>query len=323
MGELLDRAANAFQSLEELNLGNTEIKPKHITTILGKPSCQGLSNLNLPSKNLGVSGLQALENVVSSGWLANLKDLNLSGCLTDDADINATALETFLKSLSAHCPKLDMLNLSDNNLGVPGASTLAVAISQNSTRISYHYERESLWLKTIFLNNAKLGNEGLSAFTEKLVSPCFFDNLYLQNNHISATGLTYLAAWLDENYISECYDLDHLMDYNLSNCEELDLGDNPLGCEGIITVGEILESCDQLVVNLSRCHLTTVVNHENTGNPTNYDAFLFRDVGQQLCQMPKSFISLLDLTGNSFTGERIHILAGFIHLCENLYSLFL
>ena len=48
-----------------------------------------------------------------------------------------------------------------------------------------------------------------------------------------------------------------------------------------------------------------------------------RDVGQQLCQMPQSnAIASLDLDGNSFTGEGIQILAGFILLCPCLKLLY-
>ena len=47
-----------------------------------------------------------------------------------------------------------------------------------------------------------------------------------------------------------------------------------------------------------------------------------RDVGQQLCQMPQKYtITILVLDGNSFTGEGIHVLAGFLHLCPCLLIL--
>jgi hypothetical protein len=39
-------------------------------------------------------------------------------------------------------------------------------------------------------------------------------------------------------------------------------------------------------------------------------------IGQQFYQMPQSrTISVLEMNGNSFTGEGVHTLAGFIHLC--------
>ena len=122
-------------------------------------------------------------------------DLHLSGCLTDDVDSNGATLKTFLMSVSDHCPHLKSLNLSDNDLGVPGASVLAAAISHhnNLTHTSADYDLKSLWLTSINLNNTNLGDEGLCAFVEELESPYHFNNLYLQNNGIHATGLACLA----------------------------------------------------------------------------------------------------------------------------------
>ena len=321
LGDLLHRASSAFQSLKKLNLGVNEIKPGKITTVLARPSCLRLSHLNLSGNNLGVSGLQALESVVSAGRLVSLEDLNLSGCLTDDADIYAAALATFLKSLSAYCLYLYRLDLSDNNLGVSGASALATAISQHNYPTA-HFQLESVWLKWLNLNNTKLGDEGLCAFVKDLESPYCFFHLNLQNNSIHATGLTCFAKKnnkenIDWNGYSVFVKSKRETDLDLFSISfsYLDLRDNPLGTEGIIAIGEILGSCDQDEVDLSGCHLTTAV--EDIGRSQSHDV-TFRDVGQQLCQMPKSFISFLSLDSNCFTGERIHILAGFIHLCENL-----
>ena len=281
-------------------------------TLIASPSCQRLSNLNLSDNNLGVSGLQALENTVGAGWMANLKNLNLSGCLTNDADTNATALVSLLKSLSAHCPYLDGLDLSDNNLGVPGASGLAVAISQHNNFTLPHYRRQSLWLTSINLNNTKLGDDGLCAFIVQLESPYCFSNLFLQNNSIHPTGLKCLAGMVHTRPASEA-DWNSL--YPLLFCYDLDLRDNPIGIEGIITVGEVLGNCEQHRVDLSGCHLTGI-----TSNPPSQD-IIYRDLGQLLCQMTKSYITCLCLDCNSFTGECIHILTGFIHLCVQLITL--
>ena len=328
LDDLLHRASSAFQSLEYLTLRGYKLEPENIVTMLAKPSSHGLSYLNLSDNNLGIPGLQALENAVSAGQLANLEVLNLSGCLTDDADTNATALETFLESLSDHCPILDWINLSDNNIGVPGASVLAAAISQHNC-FMYNiepasYDLELLWLTSIDLNNTRLGDEGLCAFIKELDlgAPYLFKNLYLKNNGIRATGLTCLAnmfswsgSWIEYGNEGE---FDSYMDYVMNNCDELQLGDNPIGIEGIIAVGELLSSSDLKYVELRRCQLTISV--DNIGNPLSDD--IIKDVGQQLCQMPKtSNVCNLFLDDNCFTGERIHILAGFICLCENLMGL--
>ena len=127
---LFNRASAAFQSLTNLNLGGNNIggeSIKSISTALAKMSSSGcrLSVLCLFANPLGVSGLQGLENLVCDGVLSNLKRLDLSGSLTDDADANASWLTTFGEALSAHCPHLMSLDLSDNNLGNPGATALA------------------------------------------------------------------------------------------------------------------------------------------------------------------------------------------------------
>ena len=250
---------------------------------------------------------------------------NLSGCLIDDADTNATALETFLMSVSDHCPHLDMLDLSNNNnLGVPGASALAVAISHHYDGLTDTlgcYGLKSLWLTSINLNNTNLGDEGLRAFVEELESLYHFTNLYLQNNGIHASGLVCLAKMtqLDPcyHYYVDCSgECDLYLDYIMENCGDLDLNDNPIGIEGVVTTGEVLCNCDQRNVNLRRCHLTTVMENINNSDT-------IKHVGRQLGQMLEStcIIQSLLLDGNSFTGERIYILAGFVRLCASLLVL--
>ena len=83
----------------------------------------------------------------------------------------------------------------------------------------------------------------------------------------------------------------------------------------------IYELC---IVNLSRCELTTagggLPNTDSLNLGDSISGVEVRDVGQQLCQMPQSnnIITWLALDGNSFTGEGIHILVGFMHLCPCL-----
>ena len=120
----------------------------------------------------------------------------------------------------------------------------------------------------------------------------------------------FMDCQLEELYLYDCI---------MTNCDKLDLTDNPIGIEGIITVGEILGVCNQSNVDLHGCHLTTAVG--NISNPSSSDTI--RDLGQQLGQMSKSTIWELVLDGNCFTGERIHILAGFICLCIYHWQSFL
>ena len=314
VSDLLCRASSSF-SLQSLNLGFNKFEPEKIVTILTNPSLSFISYLNLSGNTLGVSGLQALENALSDGHLCCLKQLDLSGCLTDDADINATALVTFLKSLSDHCNNLYEVDFSNNNLGVPGASALAAAIKsyQQENLVSPHDSnsfQEFYWLKSVKLNNTKLGDEGLYALIEILESSCWFDYLYLQSNGIHANGVKCLAKSICSKVVPG--------GALAEDC--LDLGDNPLGIEGIIAVGEILSRRHQTHVDLSRCHLTIGARYSDY--PTCNDIRTFRDMRQQLCQIPKSdTVTSLTLNDNCFTGERIQVLAGFILLCKHLLDL--
>ena len=269
--------------------------------------------------------MQVLDKAVNDYLLVNLKDLDLSGCLTNDADTNSAALDTFLKSAAYNCPHLHSLNLSDNSLGVPGASALAAAISSYfnvHTSMPYDFNdfQSSLWLSSIDFNNTNLGDEGLIAFIEELDCPYHFDNLWLSNNGIHATGLKCLAdmilsnswfEWMDESGNLDSY-FDYIMDVN-----NLDLLDNPIGIEGVITVGEVLCYCDQQSVDLSRCHLMENVSNPPYCDHDNEHSSLFKEVGSKLYQMQGSIgVRYLTLDDNCFTGERIHILSGFIHLCR-------
>ena len=242
-----------------------------------------ISELYLSGSRLTVSSLQALESAVCGDVLAELKKLELSGSLTSDADANAK----WLAILSGHCPNLKGLDLSNNNLGVSGASALA----------KLHV---SGWLT---LNKTNLGDEGLSILVTSLKA---IGCLRLADNDIHASGVSCLA--------------DAICSGELKIEELLDLSDNPLGLEGAIAVGRMLSSshCKPGTVTLSRCDLTTA-----GGGLPSTDSISYKAVGRQLCQMPQtSTISWLDLEHNSFTGDGIHILAGFMHLCPGLWYLY-
>jgi Ran GTPase-activating protein (RanGAP) involved in mRNA processing and transport len=203
----------------KVDFGNaSENQVKELMHILtSKNGKLWISSLDLSGSRLTVSSLQALESAVRGDVLAELENLYLEGSLTSDADTNAKWLAT----LSGHCPNLEVLDLSNNNLGVPGASAVA----------KLHV---SGWL---YLSNANLGNKGLTK-SLKVIS-----HLELANNDIHAVG----------------------------------------------------------------------------GGLPSTDSISCEAVGRQLCQMPQtSTIVILDLNHNSFTGDGIHILAGFMHLCPRL-----
>ena len=325
LGDLFHRASAAFQSLEDLDLSCNRIGVESIkstTTALIKSPSSGLWCLDLSHNSPEVSELQALEDAVRGGSLPNLRELNLRGSLTSDADINGSLLE----ALSFHCPLLGELSLSQNNLGVPEISALARIISQHRNVVS-HSPRDgtpnliSAGFRpqqfNLNLDTTKLSDKGLSTFIESLESPCHFRELHLKGNGIHATGVSCLTG-------STCLGK-IVMQGALSL---LCLDDNPLGLEGTVAIGRMLSSshCQLRQVTLSRCQLTTAGGGlPNTNCPNldyNVTSEVVRDVGQQLCQMPQNnTIKWLYLDGNSFTGEGIYVLAGFMYLCPCLDKL--
>ena len=104
----------------------------------------------------------------------------------------------------------------------------------------------------------------------------------------------------------------------------LDLSGNPLGLKGTLAVGEKLGSSyfQPFVVDLSGCKLTTKGSGLSNADTLNVNLPTSDEViRQQLCQMPQNTITTLTLDDNSFRGDGIHILAGFIHLCPSLKAL--
>ena len=158
----------------------------------------------------------------------------------------------------------------------------------------------------------------MCAFVESLECVHHFDELDLRDNGIHATGIASLA----DAFCSGKVVISRNFAYPLH------LSDNPLELEGTLAVGRMLSSshCKLSEVVLSRCKLTTdgggLPNTDSLNVGINISGETVRDVGQQLCQMPQNTtITELNLVGNSFTGEGIHILAGFMHLCPCLEKL--
>ena len=157
VSDLFTRASAAFSTLEQLSLDNNSIDDEGVNSIVTSlihASCKSLTWLSLSDNPLGVSGILALERAVVSGILVNFENLNLSNTLTSDADINGAIITTCLRSITSHCPHLDILDLSDNNLGVPGACALGEALPLLTKNID------------LLLNNTMLDSEAIVAFTD-------------------------------------------------------------------------------------------------------------------------------------------------------------
>ena len=287
-----------------INFGNSGVSENQIRTLTDVLASK---HGKLQVKCLDLSGKKLTDKSVSdlfhraSAAFQSLTNLDLSG-----ANTNAT----FVKALSAHCPHLRRINLSQNNLGVPGATALAQVISRTQDQSNL----------SLYLNQSNLGDKGLCAFIENVDGVCHVFHLSLRDNGIHVTGVTCLADAVCSGKI--------VLHYNAIHGDQLYLSDNPLGLEGTVAIGRMLSSdhCTLDSVHLSRCELTTagggLPNTDSLNLGDNISGEAVRDVGQHICQMRQNnFITYLYLDGNSFTGEGIHVLAGFMHLCPRLNCL--
>ena len=294
ISDLFSRASAALCSLQHLYLSRNNIGAEGLKTMLETKPFFNLMTLDLSYNPLGDSGLYSLQKVVRSN--TELKSLNLRGSLTyGDAVKNAALITTLVNALPT---ALSSLDISENNLGVPEALSLAKSISNSK------YEK-------LYLNKTNLGDDGVRAFVEGLEGKVRLDYLTLNGNGIHSSSISALADAIDSK-ISLRY---------------LDVSDNPLGLKGTLAVGRMISDSPCLSsINLSGCQLAI------PGSPTHKQAthsqgdlaeLTVTDIAEKLRQMSRNAMKLtLNLNGNSFTGEGVNILAGLIYLCPHMKKLY-
>ena len=300
---------------------------------------QECSSLNIDFSNSGVSENQIrtlTDALASKHGKLQVKELNLRGNKLTDKSVSdlfhrASAafqsltdlylsrtgtIGTFLKALTAHGSHLRTIDLSENNLCVPGATALAQVISRPQHQSQCDVELKLQSQFGLYLNQTNLGDKGLCAFIENIDGVCHLEILTLQDSGIHVTGVLCLTNAVYSGKIV------------FEKGATLNLSYNSLGLEGTVAIGRMLSSnhCQPRSVYLSSCRLKTagggLPNTDSLNLGDNISGEAVRDVGQQLCQMPQNnTITSLELDCNSFTGEGIHILAGFMHLCPCLNSL--
>ena len=286
----------------------SENQIKKLTDVLAsKHGKLEVMHLNL-SGNLTNKSVSDLFHRASAAF-QSLTNLNLSG-----VDTSAT----FVEALSAHCPHLRIIDLSQNNLGVPGATALAQVVSRPL------HQSQSVEVFRLYLDQTNLGDKGLCAFLKNVDGVCHLHRLALGDNGIHVIGVSCLADAVCSGKIVLEFDFER--GYMFETC--LCLSGNPFGLEGTLAIGRMLSSnhCQPWSVDLFSCELTTaggdLPNTDSLNFGDNISGEAVRDVGQQLCQMlQNNAITEFLLDGNSFTGEGIHILAGFLHLCPCLTKL--
>ena len=129
---------------------------------LTKQCLYNLCNLNLSHNPLGASGIQCLEDAIRADSLSSLNELIIQHTLTSDQDINGALLIMLCDSLSTHCPHLNHFDVSDNNLGIPGAQAIGSGLHHINTQQKGF---------TLMLDNTELYDEGVYAFISHLHSP--------------------------------------------------------------------------------------------------------------------------------------------------------
>ena len=305
--DLFHRASAAFKPDEDYDHGG-DLSPYFAIRLSINT---GLTHINLSDIPLGASKLELLKNFVCHKIFPSLGKLSLTKCFTSDADTNDTSLTTFIEALFNNCPHLWNLDLSSNNLGVAGASAVAKGLSK-----CFHVtddSRDDFGEFELWLDDCSLGDEGLKAFVSNLDGVYNINELSFCSNSIHADGISYLTKAVRSKKI-KLY------------IGTISLNYNSLELEGIVAVHKML-SCGHSQFDgaeLSRCEVTAAKSSfsNSLGNSMSSETAIIK-AGQQLCQMPKNNTTThLDLSGNSFTGEGIHILIGIMHQCVSLEGLF-
>ena len=294
--ELFNRASAAFQVLESVDLGENRVGGEGISSVLAtlaNPFCAEVE-LSLRDNPLEIPSLTIFRDALCCIQLTSLKELHLEGSLSSDADTNAE----FIIALG-HCHNLKVLNLSGNNLHVPGGRALGKLLPQLS-------------LKELNVSNAVLGDEGMAALTQCLHGTCHVGKLDLTGNSIHAAGISCLV--------------DSICAGRIVIESSLHLRNNSLCLEGAVALVNLLSSkyfqaCN---VYLDGCRLTTVGGDNTCTVSPNFDkSITCVGIREWICsqEIKSNSIEVLSLGSISFTGEGIHLLAGFMHLCPHLRSL--
>ena len=289
---LFNKAEISFRLLAYLELNDNKLTT---ASFLNKSRyCSyDLFHLDLSYNPLGASGLQNLESAICAGRLVSLHQLTIQQTLTCDQDINSALLTTLCSVISRHCLHFNHLDLSHNNLGVPGAQAIGIVLHQMAT------QGKNFALK---LNDTELHDEGVTALIHSLDYPCYLSCLLMCSNCISTGGTMQLAEGISSGrlYIGE----------ESPYYKDLDLSDNPLCFEQTLKLlVAASHSCSIRRVKLGKCWLTKCPQ-----NPRRFSI-------SQISQNAYAIITCLYLDDNHFSGENVHILVYLMLLCQSLMFL--
>lgn len=309
---LFNRAPDAFQLLLKLDLsGNNIGAEKNIPFLPINLTLTEVIILNLSNNPLGVLGVQMLGDAVKRGSFNKLVELILKNCLTENANTNATILDSLFETLLSVCSPTREINISQNNLSVPGALVIAKFESQLDKISHMDVYKHHIWRNKLKLKECNFNDESLCTFIKTLeCSQTIFHTLCLSANNIHSTGIQCLAnAVCSGRVLIQGF------------WSQLCLQDNQLGLIGTAAICKMLKhGCRVYELTLSQCQLTRVESSiPISENKQNMTSELLRE---WLCQGPQNeTIQKLCLNDNNFSGDSIHVLIGLICLCPHLREL--
>ena len=267
-----DKSFTAFQVLQSLKLGANKIGPTGVDCILTLLQSTGssLTVLSLAHNPLKLSGQQALLNAICGNLFTNLKALSLRGSLNDNADTNAILLTSLAESLSDYCPQLEKLDISENNLGIPGAralNTILAQLTQCKFKDFYHL----IVTNVMFCCNALIALANCleeAEFTRRAIhidlsdNPIGLDGVAAVKRIISCNQVCILQLARCQLTESTCFE--HLITSSFHNVtpslaiEELNLDENNFSDDGIFILANLMHFCPALEeLSCSNCKISS------------------------------------------------------------------
>ena len=269
-------------------------------------------NVSLALDCLGMVGIHAsgfiyLANAICSGKLKIAEKLHLySYSLGLEGAIGVGRI------LSSRNCQLSFIVLDKCQLttAVGGLQNIDSICCENVGKQLYQMARNTRsTIRELFLDKNSFTREGIHILAGFMYLCPNVEELSTEDCDITSDDLIQLLEKLTQ--------LESSSPSLFSNLGAWYLGNNPLGLAGAVSVGRILGSrnCQLSSITLVNCQLTTAVGGLQTTDNV---------LVEQLYQMARnthSTIRELFLDKNSFTGESIHLLAGFMYLCPNVEEL--
>ena len=215
--------SNNFTNLEFIVLENCELKDKGVEYFL-RSNIPKIATIFLENNQITEKGFEKFKE--NENKFSNLKTFRMNKNQIRDKGLEFIA-NTFL-------PKLQFLEICENEIGIQGAIILFTSLKQRE-------------LTDIYLNRNKIGEGNPDDFTSlSKTNLMFLKNLYLANNYIQDNFLVEFSKGnlpklqnlqLNENFISDL-GVVSLCSSKFTLLQKLDLSKNSIGdssCDAICT----------------------------------------------------------------------------------------